>query len=188
MSPEFTGQKVGAMPGLIYRTLFYAAAWWVLSAGAADSWLVGVPIIAAAVYVNAVLSRPSAVGFSPVGLLFYGLYFIKFSITGGIDVLCRAYHPRVPLEPGLVSYPLKLASLPARQLFVCTVSLLPGTLAVQLEGQDLKVHVLDVSGPFIRELAVIESKVAAIFTPRAARARAAASAPRSAATSGGMSV
>lgn len=158
------------MPGLVYRTVFYMAAWWVLSAGALDSWPVGVPVVAAAIYVDAVLSRPSAGGFSPVALLVYGFYFLRFSITGGIDVLRRAYHPRVPLEPGIVSYSLSLASLPARQLFVCTVSLLPGTLSVQLVGQDLKVHVLDISGPFRHELEIIESKVAAIFKPPAPEA------------------
>ena len=159
----FTLPEMTSMIGFLLRIVFYSAAWWGLAAGALDSWQIGLPFIAASIYVDYLLSRPVGIRWSPVAWLIYGLYFFRFSITGGLDVLRRIYHPRLPLKPGMIAYPLKLSSLSARKLFVCTVSLLPGTLSVQLSEQDLKIHVLDTDGPYRHELDIIEQRVAALF-------------------------
>jgi multicomponent Na+:H+ antiporter subunit E len=153
------------MFGFFVRVIIYGAAWYGLTAGALDAWQIGLPAIAATVYADYRLSRHTAVRWSPAAWLIYALYFLKFSLTGGVDVLRRTYHPRLPLKPGLIDYPLRLSSRSARNLFVCTVSLLPGTLSVQLEDRELKIHVLDVDGPFKRELNVIERRVGALFHP-----------------------
>jgi multicomponent Na+:H+ antiporter subunit E len=153
------------MAGFFLRVTIYGTAWWGLTAGALDAWQVGLPFIAATIYVDYRLSRPTTVRRSPMAWLRFALYFFRFSITGGIDVLRRTYHPRLPLKPGMVDYPLKLSTPSARQLFVCTVSLLPGTLSVQLKERELKIHVLDIDGPFRRELNMIENRVAALFRP-----------------------
>lgn len=44
-----------------------------------------------------------------------------------------------------------------------TVSLLPGTLSVELDEEHLRVHVLDQTGAFASELAMIEVRVARLF-------------------------
>jgi multicomponent Na+:H+ antiporter subunit E len=67
----------------------------------------------------------------------------------------------------MVEYPLRLTSLSARNLFVCTVSLLPGTLSAELGDNILFVHVLDVGRPFKQELKIIEDRVEAVFQPQA---------------------
>jgi multicomponent Na+:H+ antiporter subunit E len=56
-----------------------------------------------------------------------------------------------------------LTSTAARNLFICTVSLLPGTLSTALEGHKLVVHALDVGRPVEHELNIIENRVAAVF-------------------------
>jgi multicomponent Na+:H+ antiporter subunit E len=63
----------------------------------------------------------------------------------------------------MVDYPLKLTFPAARNLFICTVSLLPGTLSAELGTQSLVVHVLDIDRPFNQELKLIEDRVAAVF-------------------------
>ena len=151
------------MIGFILRLVIYSALWWGLTAGALDSWQIGLPFIAAAIYVDYLLFRPVAIRWSPLAWMNYALYFFRFSFTGGLDVLRRIYHPRLPLKPGMIAYPLKLSSLSARKVFVCTVSLLPGTLSVQLAEHDLKIHVLDTDGHFMHELGIIEDRVAALF-------------------------
>lgn len=152
---------------LISRTAILAFTWWVLTQGAYDSWQVGLPAILSAIFIDYRLSPPKGNLWSLGGFLVYAFYFLKLSITGGIDVAWRTYHPRLPLNPAIVEYPLRLTSLSARNLFVCTVSLLPGTLSAELGDNILFVHVLDVGRPFKQELKIIEDRVAAVFQPQA---------------------
>jgi multicomponent Na+:H+ antiporter subunit E len=56
-----------------------------------------------------------------------------------------------------------LTSSAARNLFICTVSLLPGTLSTAIEGHKLLIHALDVGRPIEHELNMIENRVAAVF-------------------------
>lgn len=148
---------------LISRTAILAFTWWVLTKGAYDSWPVGLPFILTSVYVAYRLSPPAGNRWSLTGIVVYALYFLKLSISGGIDVVWRAYHPRLPLNPAMIDYPLRLTSSSARNLFVCTVSLLPGTLSAELGENKVVAHVLDVGRPFERELNIIEDRVAAVF-------------------------
>jgi len=152
---------------LISRTAILAFTWWVLSQGAYDSWQVGLPAILTAIFIDYRLSPPKGNRWSLGGSLVYAFYFLKLSITGGIDVARRTYHPRLPLNPAIIEYPMRLTSLSARNLFVCTVSLLPGTLSAELGDNILFVHVLDVGRPFKQELKIIEDRVAAVFQPQA---------------------
>jgi len=148
---------------LISRTAILAFTWWVLAKGAYDSWQVGLPAILAAIYADYRLFRPQTNRWSLGGLIVLALIFLKLSVTSGIDVVWRAYHPRRPLNPAMIEYPLRLSSSAARNLFVCTVSLLPGTLSAELGAHSLVVHVLDVDRPFRQDLKLIEDRVAAVF-------------------------
>jgi len=148
---------------LMSRIAILAFLWWVLAKGAYDSWQVGIPAILAAIYVDYRLFKPQTNRWSLGGLIILALLFLKLSLTSGIDVVRRIYHPRLPLNPAMVEYPLRLTSEVTRNLFVCTVSLLPGTLSAELGAHSLVVHVLDIDRPFKQELKLIEDRVAAVF-------------------------
>jgi multicomponent Na+:H+ antiporter subunit E len=148
---------------LISRAAVLAFTWWILTEGAYDSWQIGIPAIIAAIYLDNRLFRPKTYRWSLGGLIVLALYFLKLSVTSGIDVVWRTYHPRLPLNPAMVEYPLRLIPAAARNLFVCTVSLLPGTLSAELGDHSLVVHVLDFERPFRQELKLIEDRVAAVF-------------------------
>jgi multicomponent Na+:H+ antiporter subunit E len=148
---------------LISRLAILAFLWWVLAKGALDSWQVGIPAILAAIYIDYRLFRHQTNRWSLGGVIVFALFFLKLSVTSGVDVVRRIYHPRLPLNPAMVEYPLKLTFPAARNLFVCTVSLLPGTLSAELGTQSLVVHVLDIDRPFNQELKLIENRVAAVF-------------------------
>ena len=148
---------------LISRIAILAFLWWVLAKGAYDSWQIGIPAVLSAVYVDYCLFKPQTNRWSLGGLIIFFLIFLKLSVTSGIDVVRRIYHPRLPLNPAMVEYPLRLTSEVARNLFVGTVSLLPGTLSAELGNDSLVVHVLDVSRPFRQELKLIEDRVSAVF-------------------------
>ena len=148
---------------LISRIIIYTGTWWVLTKGAADSWPVGIPAVLVAIYIDFNLFRPENTRYSLGGLIAFALFFLKSSIYSGMDVVRRTYDPRLPLDPAMVEYPLRLTSTAARNLFICTVSLLPGTLSTALEGHKLVIHALDVGRPVEHELNIIENRVAAVF-------------------------
>ncbi len=148
---------------LIFRIIIYTGTWWVLTKGAADSWPVGIPAVLAAIYIDFSLFRPENTRWSVTGLFAFFLFFLKSSVYSGIDVVRRIYDPRLPLDPAMVEYPLRLTSSAARHLFICTVSLLPGTLSTAIEGHKLVIHALDVGRPVEHELNIIEDRVAAVF-------------------------
>lgn len=155
------------IPRLLFRLVLYSLIWWALTqGGAADSWILGVPAILLALYIDVQLSGHSKIRWSWRGLMAFMAFFLKSSITSGLDVVRRTYHPRLPLAPAIFEYPLQLQSSAARNLFICTVSLLPGTLSTAIEGNTLVVHVLDIERPVRRELNIIENRVAAIFRSR----------------------
>jgi multicomponent Na+:H+ antiporter subunit E len=148
---------------LTSRLIIYTGFWWVLTKGAADSWSVGIPAILAAIYIDFNLFRPENTRLSVGGLIVFVLFFLKSSIYSGIDVVRRTYDPRLPLDPAMLEYPLSLTSSAAHTLFICTVSLLPGTLSVTVEKHKLVIHALDVGRPVEHELHIIENRVAAVF-------------------------
>jgi multicomponent Na+:H+ antiporter subunit E len=155
--------KSMSLTWLISRIIIYTGTWWVLTKGAADSWPVGIPAVLAAIYIDFYLFGPENTRWSVAGLIAFVLFFLKSSVYSGMDVVRRAYDPRLPLDPAMVEYPLRLKSSAARNLFICTVSLLPGTLSTAIEGRRLIIHALDVGRPVEHELNVIENRVAAVF-------------------------
>jgi multicomponent Na+:H+ antiporter subunit E len=148
---------------LTSRIIIYTGTWWVLTKGAADAWPVGIPAVLAAICIDFNLFRPENTPWSLGGLITFVLFFLKSSIYSGMDVVRRTYDPRLPLNPAMIEYPLSLTSSAARTLFICTVSLLPGTLSTAIEGHKLVIHVLDVGRPVEHELNIIEARVAAVF-------------------------
>ena len=148
---------------LTSRIIIYTGTWWVLANGAADAWAVGIPAILAAIYIDFNLFRPEDTRWSLGGLIAFVLFFLKSSIYSGMDVVRRTYDPRLPLDPAMIEYPLGLTSSAARTLFICTVSLLPGTLSTAIEGHKLVIHALDVGRPVEHELNIIENRVASVF-------------------------
>lgn len=79
----------------------------------------------------------------PLRVALFGGYFLYESLRGGVDVAWRALHPRLPLAPETFDYPLWLPEGMPRTVMVSTVSLLPGTLSVDVDDAGLlRVHAL----------------------------------------------
>lgn len=145
-------------------TVLFAGLWLTL-AGPTDpgSWVIGVPAVIAAVWARQRLVRVAGRGPSLLGAARLLPVFVIESFKGGIDVARRVLGPRLDVEPGLASYRLGLAVGPARVFFVDLVSLLPGTLSADLDGDRLVVHLLDRRVDAAPELARLERHVARLF-------------------------
>lgn len=142
--------------------IFLSALWWLLTGGDPGSWAVGVPVIAAALVVRRRLNPFPAARVCPVGIVRFLAFFFRASLVGGVDVAWRAFHPRLPLTPGLVDYTLRLRSPAERILAAGTVSLLPGSLSAELDQDRLTVHALDLELPVTRQLGELEARIAGL--------------------------
>ncbi len=91
------------------------------------------------------------------------VFFLKASLISGLDVVRRAFHPKLLLQPDLIDYRLSLATDVARVFMADAVSLLPGTLSAHLVEANLTVHVLDRNMPVREELRALEKRVAAML-------------------------
>lgn len=143
------------------RAVAFALVWWMLTTGAEESWLVGVPMVLIATLVSMVLLP--VFPWSPSGAALFVPFFVWRSLYGGVDVAWRAFHPSLPIAPGLIEYPLRLSPGLPRVFMVNTVSLLPGTLSAELRADCLRVHVLDTRNNVLSELMVVEQAVARMF-------------------------
>lgn len=146
--------------GIAGRLLLFAVLWAILTGGRADALPLGALAVPLATLASLRLLPPSP--WSLRGWLRFLPYFLGESLRGGIDVAVRAFHPRRPLAPALLDYPLQLPPGPARVVMADAVSLLPGTLCAELDGAVLRVHVLDHRRRPREQLAALEARVAAL--------------------------
>jgi multicomponent Na+:H+ antiporter subunit E len=79
-------------------------------------------------------------------LVLYILYLLKEMVKANFDVARRVIQPRMNINPGIVKTHTRLTSPVARMFLANSITLTPGTLSVELKGQDLYVHWIDVTG------------------------------------------
>jgi multicomponent Na+:H+ antiporter subunit E len=139
------------------RAVLFSIMWWALTDGAAGSWWIGVPAVACAVIISMALLQPAGIVWREV--IGFVPFFLWHSLKGGADVTRRVFHPRLPIAPELIEYPLRLPPGLPQVALINITSLLPGTLSAEIEGQVLKVHVLDSRGDFLTELKALEQRV-----------------------------
>ena len=150
------------------RALLFLLVWWALAEGSLDRWPFALAMVGLATYVSLALLPPRRWRFRWQALPSFVLFFFHQALLGGIDVAWRALHPQLPIKPGFLRHPLQLKPLAARLLMAWTVSLLPGTLSVELETDCLEIHSLNTDLPD-QALAALEAKIGALFLldPRA---------------------
>ena len=81
----------------------------------------------------------------------YVPYFLFYCLKANFDVAYRVIHPDRPIRPGFVRVRTALESDVAKTLLANSITLTPGTLTVDLVGQDLYVHWINVRGTGIEE-------------------------------------
>lgn len=146
---------------IISRGVIFLVIWWLLTDGTVSSLWIGLPAVLIALLTSVVL-------LPPVHLVWYEcLRFVPFflvrSLIGGVDVAWRAVHPRMPIAPELIEYPIRLPAGLSQVFMANTVNLLPGTLSAALDKHILTVHVLDGRRDNLTELEVVEHYVARLF-------------------------
>jgi multicomponent Na+:H+ antiporter subunit E len=151
-------------PGaILLRVIAMAILWLVLAEGEVRYWGLVLGAVIAAALVSLLLMPSSGLGFSPIGFLRFAPFFLGQSVLGGVDVALRALSLRPRIDPVYVECRLRLNEEPARVLVANTMSLMPGTLSVSLEGRRLKMHVLDRAMPAVERARDVEEHTARTF-------------------------
>jgi multicomponent Na+:H+ antiporter subunit E len=131
---------------------------WLLMVGSVNS-----QEIAAGVAVSLIVSsivRPSArsliSGEHPLLRRFayavaYVPYLLLQIVKANIDVARRVVDPALPIRPGIVHVRTGLKSPLGRLALASSITLTPGTLTVDIDGQDLFIHWIDVEAEGVGE-------------------------------------
>jgi multicomponent Na+:H+ antiporter subunit E len=153
----------GIVRRVALRLGIFSGLWLVLTGPGLESWILGVPAVSFAVGLSLYLAPSECYPLSPAGLLRFTLFFLSQSYLSGIDVMRRALSPGLRLNPGLVSYLTLLPPGAPRIFFLNTISLLPGTLSTDLQGDRVLVHTLDKDLPIWAALQKLEAIITLLF-------------------------
>ena len=91
----------------------------------------------------------SRIRWSPDGLLHFSLYGATFLIElvkANITMMRYVYAPRIDIKPGIVKVRTRLKSPIGRLALANTIALTPGSLVMELRGDTLFIHLLDIDG------------------------------------------
>lgn len=139
-----------------------AGFWLLLTDLAWDSWLIGLPVVAAAAW-SAQRTAGAGETVSLPALLRFISFFLRESLRGGVDVACRVVRPTMRIRPGFHRYRVRLQGRAPRLLFLNSVSLLPGTLSTALDKDELRVHALDTGADLDAGLGHLEAMCARVY-------------------------
>jgi len=78
-------------------------------------------------------------------MLIYIPYFLYYCIKANLDVAYRVLHVDVPIRPGIVRVKTTLKGDVAKTFLANSITLTPGTLTVDISGDDLYVHWINIS-------------------------------------------
>jgi multicomponent Na+:H+ antiporter subunit E len=149
MSPE--GTPVSAV---VVRAAGFLVLWLILAGFYPGDIPAAVVAVAVATWVSLRLLPPGTLRLSPLAIACLALRFPVQSLVAGIDVAWRAFHPRLPLRAGTITYEHQLPPGIPRDAFCAYASLMPGTLPADTDPHGrLVVHCLDTDQPVAAQLA-----------------------------------
>ncbi len=161
--------SVRALRGRLLLFLILLAFWVVLTASLALHELVMGAVCAAFVgsLTVSLLGRALDPRITPGVLLRLPVFMVRLTweiIKANLNVASIILNPRLPIDPRIVEYRTYLPDDLPRTVFSDSITLTPGTVTVELEGDVLKVHCLC---PYHEEgLAGLEGMVAWLFGVR----------------------
>ncbi|MBP0049372.1 Na+/H+ antiporter subunit E [Marinobacterium sp. AK62] len=148
---------------LVLRALLLWLVWWALTDGDATGLLFGGIVSLLVSSLSLVLFPPSPHIIRVHALPGFALFFLSHSLLAAVDVSRRLLSPSLPVTPGYLRAPLSLPEGVPRWLLANTLSLLPGTLSVTLDGDEIELHCLDLTQPVRQEVEQTQRCVAKLF-------------------------
>lgn len=147
------------------RFVILALLWLALADGDRATLAVGAVAVPVALVVSLTLSPPAAPRLRVWPTVRFVPWFAWIALAASADVARRALRPTMGLAPARVPVATRLTSARARLALAGLVSLVPGTLAVDVRDRALILHLLDgrARARTLDELRTVEAHVAAMF-------------------------
>ncbi|MDA3906198.1 MAG: Na+/H+ antiporter subunit E [Bacteroidales bacterium] len=92
--------------------------------------------------------------FSPKAILYSFMFLFTFIVElfkANFDVARRVLSPSLPINPGIVEVKTKLKSKIGRVILADSITLTPGTFTLELVGDSLFIHWIDVKSTDVEE-------------------------------------
>ena len=123
---------------------------WMLLFWSIDPWVIGSGVFFALI-VGALVGEIYPEGFEKIAdpkrwlfFLIYVPYLLYYCLKANVDVAARVVHPDIPIRPGIVKIKTTLQSDLARTFLANSITLTPGTLTIDIDGQDLYIHWINI--------------------------------------------
>jgi multicomponent Na+:H+ antiporter subunit E len=98
--------------------------------------------------------------------LAYAFWLAWEVVLSAIQVAYVVLHPRLPVDPRLVRFSSHLPHTLARLTLANSITLTPGTVTLDVDGDEFLVHALTPGTARSVELGAIRGRVAGVFPPR----------------------
>ncbi|MFN3350622.1 Na+/H+ antiporter subunit E [Pseudorhodoplanes sp.] len=159
----------GRPGGFFWLWLLLTVIWFAANSSLATSSIVAGVLISAVLALVFVRHFPawSDIRFSPARLFHFirytGVFFIEM-VRANLNMLRYVYAPRIDIHPRIVRIKTRLKTPVGRLALANSIALTPGSLVVDLDGDTLTVHCLDmqtdnpeeaarlIAGPFEADL------------------------------------
>ena len=139
--PHRYWRKLGS--ALVLRLLLFGCLWIALTREPLESWPYGVVVVGLVLWLSLLILPPRRQWpLTPHVLVLVPLVLWE-SVTGAVDVALRAFRPSRPLDPDVIDYPLQHPTGLVPVALGYLITILPGTLAVDIEGGTVRMHVVD---------------------------------------------
>jgi multicomponent Na+:H+ antiporter subunit E len=155
--------RISMTTTIVSRCLSFALLWWILAEGRHDGWLLGAVAVFVATWASIKLLPPGDRPIGIAGLFGFLRFFLWNSVRGGMQVAALALRGRAALQPGLIEFTVMLPPGGQRILLVNTLSLMPGTLGVEMREATMLLHVIDERLPAVAEVRALEAVIARLF-------------------------
>ena len=123
---------------------------WMLLMWSVDPWTIGTGVFFSLIIgsmLGAVFPQELQAFLNPRRWLFFVIYvpyFFFYCVRANIDVMLRVIHPDVPIRPGIVKVQTTLTTSMGKTFLANSITLTPGTLTVDIDGQDLYIHWINI--------------------------------------------
>lgn len=145
------------------RLFLLAGLWLVLTNGSPGAWGFGLAVVVLVWLMSRRLFPPGEYHLQPLQLPLFLGWFLGRSLVAGWDVSRRLLAPTLVIAPGERTVPLTLPQGSPQWLLANLLSLMPGTLSVEIQGQALLLHCLDTRQDVHADVAAAERRVARLF-------------------------
>lgn len=153
---------------IFLKTVLFGVLWWSLVESTFSSWLIGIIVVPFATWLNITLYRnnnqkaESTANFRFVGLLKFLPFFAWQSLRGGCQTALLALSSRIaPAE--FIEFETFLGSRREKILFMHIISLMPGSVSANINGQIIRIHILDINQYSEDGLRDCEQRLSRIF-------------------------